>query len=119
MARKEITLSPADSQRLRDIATQVESERPEIDARLDRLRAAAEEDTFSGELRRAIHAFPRTHHQFIPALCTQTRLTSEELRDFLLGEAVLPSNAIDRLVAVLKLHLKPETAETSVGPTDP
>lgn len=113
MARKLITLSPENAQRLQDLAAAVDAERPEINARLDRLRAAAEEDSFSGELRRAIHAFPRTHHQFLPALLEQTGISQSELRMFLLGEGALSSYAIDRLVAVLKLHLHPEVAATT------
>ncbi len=112
MARKHITLSSEDSQRLRDAAVAIEGERPDINARVDRLRAAAEEDSFSGELRRAIHAFPRTHHQFLPALLEQTGIAQTELRSFLLGEGALSSFAIDRLVAVLKLHLQPQSVGT-------
>lgn len=109
MARKHITLNPEDAQRLREVAAMIEGERADINARLERLRAAAEEETFSGELRRAIHAYPQAQHQFLPALLQQTGISSMELRSFLLGEGALSSFAIDRLVAVLKLHLQPES----------
>lgn len=115
MARKHITLSSDDAQRLRDLAAAIDAERPDINARLDRLREAAEEESFSGELRRAIHAFPRTHHQFLPALIQQAGMTQDELRMFLLGEGALSSFAIDRLVAVLKLHLHPASVRESAG----
>jgi len=60
-------------------------------------REAAEENTFSGELRRAIHA-SGFHLNYIADRVGTTPIVLDE---FLTGEGTLQSDVIDRLVAML------------------
>ncbi len=104
MVRTLKTLSDEESARLRNLAAAIESERPEIDARLQRMRAAAAQTTFSGQLRRAIHA---VHQQemFLPTLLERANVSWDVLEPFLLGDSPLPGEVIDRLVDALQLEL--------------
>lgn len=61
------------------------------------LNRAADEDSFAGRLRRAIHGGPF----LLDDLCQRASVDLDLVGDFLLGEATLDSPAIDRLVAVL------------------
>jgi transcriptional regulator with XRE-family HTH domain len=62
---------------------------------------AAEENSFSGALRRAIHK----HDLSLTQIARQGGLSVEELDLFLTGERELPSSVIDRLVNVLGCKL--------------
>lgn len=103
-------LTPEESARLRSFANAIEIERPEIDQRLARMRAAAAEPTFSGQLRRAIHAIHQ-QEMFLPTLLERAQVRWEELEPFLLGESSLPSDIIDRLVETLQLELQTISSE--------
>ena len=59
------------------------------------------EKTFSGRLRRAIHVFPLSPIR----IAENAGISWDDLDDFLTGEKTLPSDAIDRLVKVVKLKL--------------
>ncbi len=108
MERMPKTLSAEESARLRTLALAIESERPEIDARLRRMRAAADEPTFSGQLRRAIHALHQ-QEMFLPTLLDRAHVSWDVLEPFLLGDALLSGDVIDRLVDVLQLELHAKT----------
>jgi hypothetical protein len=99
------TLTPEESARMKELAEKVEAERPLIDEKFRRMELAAEEATFSGQLRRAIHGI----HQrglSLPEFLARTGMTWETLERFLLGEAPLPSDAIERIAEVLNLELQ-------------
>ena len=86
-------LTPEEQARLERYREQVAQELPDLIAR-DRLRkAASEEDTASGALRRAIHK----SDLLLPQIADRVGITLLELDRFLTGEATLPSDVIDRL----------------------
>ena len=62
---------------------------------------ARKEKTFSGALRRAVHSFPLSPME----IAERGNIPWTDLSKFLTGEKTLPSDAIDRLVKVLKLRL--------------
>ena len=76
---------------------QVKEELPDLAKRLQMANEAAEENTFSGELRRAIHASGLT----LQAIADRTGTTPIVLDEFLTGERTLRSDLIDRLAALL------------------
>jgi hypothetical protein len=81
-------------------------EKPPIFARREAQEQAEREPGFSGDLRRAITAARRPSHELAADLGIDVRL----LENFRAGDATLPSNVVDRLVATLGLRL---TAEIS------
>src|SRR5262249_29993642 len=95
------TLTPAQVQRLRRIRKQIAAELPELIRRNQLSHDAAQEDTVSGALRRAIHGC-----RILPDdLRTRAQVASRDLFDFLHGERPLSSDAFERLTAVLKLKV--------------
>jgi hypothetical protein len=62
---------------------------------------AMKENTFSGALRRAVQFGRFT----LPDLAQHAKVNMNDIEDFLCGEKALPSDAIDRLIRVLKLKL--------------
>jgi hypothetical protein len=80
---------------------QIAAELPELVARDARMREAAEENTFSGELRRAIHHGERD----LIDLAQIVGVTPVQLSEFLTGERTLRSDVLDRLVAAVGAHL--------------
>lgn len=105
MARKarrvSFELTPEQQAQLKEWRTQIEEELPELIQRHRMAKAAEEEDTFSGELRRRIHrgGIPITE------IARRCNLELKELDEFLTGERTLPSNAIDQLVEILGCKL--------------
>ncbi len=82
---------------MRRVREQVAQELPDL-IRTDQLRkTAAEEDTFSGALRRAIHR----HDLSLTQIAPQCGISVEDLDEFLTGERTLGSDIIDRLAALL------------------
>jgi hypothetical protein len=76
-------------------------ELPDMEAR-DRLRKEArEEQTLSGELRRAIHATELS----LADIAAQAGVTPIILDDFLTGERTLRSDVLDRLAAAVGYEL--------------
>lgn len=65
------------------------------------MREAAEENTFSGELRRAIHAGDRD----LISLAELVGTTPIHSSEFLAGDRTLRSDVLDRLVSVLGARL--------------
>ena len=96
-----IQLSDEKRAQIRLAQAQVKEELPELAKRLDMASKAAEENTFSGELRRAIHAsgFP------LNFVADRTGTTPIILDEFLTGEGSLQSDVIDRLVALIGYKL--------------
>lgn len=86
------------------------AERQESDEYFRLASIAAAEASFSGELRRAIHAL-HGQQMFLPTLLERAQVDWPTLRAFLIGESTLPSDVIDRLIHVLSLHLQSVVAE--------
>jgi hypothetical protein len=83
--------------RMQRVREECALEMPEL-IRTDQLRkTAAEENTFSGALRRAIHK----HELPLSQIARQSGIGEGDLDEFLTGEKSLPSHVIDRLVEVL------------------
>lgn len=103
----------------RDAALALE---PVLAAKGRRLREAANEATFSGALRSAIHEHPKP----LPVIATEAGVDIVHLDEFLTGDRTLRSDTIDRLTMILGFafptasvnkQLKMELPET--GPTQP
>jgi hypothetical protein len=87
--------------RLQRVREQIADELPDL-VRADQMRkAAAEEDTFSGALRRAVHK----HELSLTQIAGQCGISGDELDDFLTGERDVALSVIDRLVEVLGCKL--------------
>jgi hypothetical protein len=95
------TLTPAQKRRVRKVQQLIAEELPELVRRNQMAHRAMKEKTFSGVLRKAIHG----SRILLPDLATRTAIEIGVLADFLMGEKTLPSDAIDRLVKILKLKL--------------
>jgi hypothetical protein len=94
-------LTPRQQARLRHQQRLIEKELPELIER-DRMgKEAANELTFSGELRRAIHAsqLPLTE------IAIEVGISPLALSDFLTGERTLRSDVLDRLMTSLGLEV--------------
>jgi hypothetical protein len=99
--------SPISKRQLEKWRGQIAEELPDL-IRRDKLAAdAMKEKTFSGRLRRAINDFPLSPMK----IAERSEITWADLDDFLTGENTLPSDAIDRLVKVLKLKLPTSKAK--------
>lgn len=94
-------LSPEHQARIVKAREQVAAELPELIARERRMSEAAEENTLSGELRRAIHGGERD----LIALAEMVGITPIQLSEFLTGERTLRSDVLDRLVAAIGARL--------------
>ena len=93
---------------MRLVREQIAIELPEL-VRSDQMRkTAAEEDTFCGALRRAIHR----HDLSLTQIAGQCGISIEELDEFLTGEREMASRVIDRLVEVLGCRLVSEEKVT-------
>src|ERR1043165_7289518 len=98
--------TPEESARLEQVRQEIANELPDL-IRTDHLRkSAAEEDTFSGALRLAIHK----HELSLSQIASQSGISEEELDEFLTGEKSLPSHVIDRLVDVVGWKMPAERA---------
>jgi ribosome-binding protein aMBF1 (putative translation factor) len=95
--RTYVELSDEKRAQIRRAQAQVKEELPELAKRLRMAHEAAEENTFSGQLRRAIHA-SGFHLIYIADRVGTTPIVLDE---FLTGERTLRSDLIDRLAALL------------------
>jgi len=95
------TLTPAQTRRMKKVRELIAAELPDLIRRNQLADDAQNEKTFSGQLRRAIHAFPMSSMK----IAEKVGLRWIDLDDFLTGEKTLRSDAIDRLVKLLKLKL--------------
>lgn len=96
-----VELTPEQQARLAEARRQVERELPDLVTQGRALRKAADEPTLSGELRRALHASELS----LARIANEAGITPLQLDEFLTGEATLPSDAIDRLAALLGYEL--------------
>jgi hypothetical protein len=97
-------LTPQEQARLRRARRRIATELPELVARDQMRKEAREEPTLSGELRRAIHASPRS----LAEIAAGAGVPPLVLDEFLTGERTLRSDVMDRLAMNLGLVLTPE-----------
>jgi hypothetical protein len=95
------TLTVAQQRRLAKARKLIAAELPELVRRNQMRHNARKEKTFSGMLRRAVHTFPLSPMK----IAERGDIPWTDFSRFLTGENTLPSDAIDRLVKVLKLRL--------------
>lgn len=96
-------LSPDQQSRVAHAREQIAAELPELISRQRQMREAAEENTFSGDLRRAIHGGERD----LISLAQVVGITPIQLSEFLTGQRTLRSDVLDRLVAAVGGRLMP------------
>ncbi len=103
------TITPEQRERFRQAAADAEADHDPAASRdrYERTIAAANESTFSGELRSAILNTDRTHGFLLPTLLERSGVSWVTLEPFMLGESPLPSDAINRLMQTLNLHVLP------------
>jgi hypothetical protein len=94
-------LTPEEQARVKRLREQIADELPDLIRRDQMRKDAADEDTFSGELRRRIHrgGVPITE------IIRRSGIDPIDLDEFLTGERTLPSSDIDQLVEVLGCKL--------------
>ena len=102
-------LTPERLARLAEARQQVAAELPDLVARERRMREAAEEETLSGELRRAIHNGDRD----LISLAEVAGTTPVHLSEFLAGDRTLRSDVLDRLVMALGAKLVVSDSESA------
>jgi hypothetical protein len=91
----------------RDWRAAVEAEmasKDENNARFHKIKAAAEQPGFFGDIRRSLLLSQRPVDELAAAIGVEPRLLS----DFRAGEAELPAAALDRLLEALSLRLMQE-----------
>lgn len=98
------TLTPAQKRRVNKAQQQIAKELPALVRRNQMRFDARKENTLSGALRRAAHKFPLSPMK----VAERAEISWADFSRFLTGEKPLPSDAIDRLVKVLKLRLPTE-----------
>ncbi len=106
-------LTDEERERLARVREQIAAELPEIAAEARARIAAIEETSFSGDLRRAIHASELSESK----IAERSGIRAEILRDFMCGHAELDTDQIDRIAGTLNLTLtatiEPANAEAS------
>lgn len=107
--RETIQLTDEQRQQIQTWQSQVRSELGQIPARRQSMTAAAREETFSGELRRAIREAPIHPVQ----LARRIGLDPVELDRFLCGECALNSETVGKIMAELGLKLAAANAPES------
>jgi hypothetical protein len=95
------TLTTAQKRRIKKVRALIAEELPDLIHRNQLALQARKEKNLSGLLRRVIHAFPLSAMK----IAERASISWADLDDFLTGEKTLPSDAIDRLVRILKLPL--------------
>ena len=108
-------LAPDHLARLEQARKKIAAELPDLVARERRMREAAEENTFSGELRRAIHGGDRD----LISLAKLVGTTPVHLSEFLAGDRTLRSDVLDRLVSALGARLVVSGSESGSPQHDP
>ena len=96
-------LTTSEMARLQQLRQQIAAELPDMTARDQLRKEARDEATLSGELRRAIHASPRS----LSDIAAQVRVDPILLDEFLTGERTLRSDVLDRLAGILGYDLSP------------
>lgn len=94
-------LTPEQQARLQKQREQVAAEKPQLQAKLERIHEAKQEPSFCGQLRQAIHSSGR----LITQLAAEAGITTQQLSDFLSGDRTLRSDVLDRLTAAVGASL--------------
>jgi len=94
-------LTPRKKASLRRSRRRIADELPDLVDRDQMRKEAGDEPTFSGELRRAIHASPLS----LTDIAVRAEIPSLVLDEFLTGERTLRSDVLDRLTRSLGLVL--------------
>jgi hypothetical protein len=89
------------SEEMKEKIRAAEEEMPEMLAALDRVAEAAQEQTFSGWLRREV---PKCRKS-LPDIMDNAQISKHDFLNFLEGTSELTSSQIDRLVASMGLTL--------------
>jgi hypothetical protein len=105
------TLTPAQKRRVRKVQQLIGKELPDLIRRNQLAHNAMKEKTLGGVLRKAIHECKI----LLPDLATRAEIDIGVLADFLIAEQTLSSDAIDRLVKILKLKLPTNKPKTRLG----
>lgn len=100
--RSTIKLTEAQMRQLRKDRELIAKELPDLVVKHGRLCDAAEEQSHSGALRRAIHS----SKILLDELADRAETDMDTLDAFLTGERPLTSDVIDRLTKILKLKLE-------------
>ena len=95
-------LTAAQKRRMKKVRGLIAAELPDLIRRNQLAHDAMKEKTFSGSLRTAIHR----SRILLPDLAARAEVSMRAIADFLTGEKTLPSDAIDRLVKVVKLKVQ-------------
>ena len=101
--RMHLELTPGQKRKIRRIQKLIAQELPDLIARNQLSHRARKGNTFSAELRRAIH----THPLLLPAIAARTETDMILLDKFLTGQEALTTDVLDRLFLVLDLKLTP------------
>ena len=101
LRRPTIQLTKEQLRQLRKDRERIAKELPDLVAKHQRICDAAEEQSHSGALRRAIHA----SKFLLDDLADRAETDLDTLDAFLTGERPLTSDVIDRLTKILKLKL--------------
>jgi hypothetical protein len=114
MARIVREFTPAEREEWERLVAEVEAEYPLMAKRFDIAEIASAEDSFSGDLRRAVYAI---HGRGIslPRLLREVNVDWPTLNAFLHGEGLLSNDVIDRLTRFLGLHLQEAAATQTAG----
>ena len=96
-------LTPEERERLKQQRALIAKELLDLAQRDQMRKDAQEEETLSGELRRAIH----TQNLALKDIAAQAGITPLLLDEFLTGERTLRSDVMDRLAAVLGFRFQP------------
>jgi hypothetical protein len=76
-------------------------DRDEVEASFAKSAAAAAEDSFSGYVRRCVHAGDKP----LTVLVDETQIDQQRFADFMHGEGLLDTAEVDRLLAALGVAL--------------
>ena len=90
-------LTPEQRARLQQQRELIAAERPQLQAKLERLHEAQQETSLSGQLRQSIHHSGR----LITQVAAEAGITIQQLSDFLTGDRTLRSDVLDRLTAIV------------------
>ena len=90
-------LTPEQQARLQQQRELIAAERPQLQAKLERMHEAQHEPSLSGQLRQAIHHSGR----LISQIASEAGITTQQLSEFLAGDRTLRSDILDRLSAIV------------------
>jgi len=105
--RRLTAMTPEKQARLERQRELIAGELPELIGQCEQLHEPMQENTFSGQLRRANHQVGRPLSQ----IAAEAGITLGQLTDFLTGERTLRSDVLDRLTAAVRGQLVVITTE--------